>query len=234
MKKLIVFSLLFLWNCSTEKTEPGKTEIQSRQDSISYSIGMDIGSGMKSQYIEVNPALLHDGFVAGYTEQDGMIPEDERQAILVAYQGELRSIQTEKRKAAGTANLADAEVFLEENSAKDDVVVLPSGLQYKIIVEGDGAIPSNKDQVIVHYRGTLLNGKEFDSSFKRGEPATFKTTQVIRGWTEALQLMPIGSKWELYIHPDLAYGERGSRNIEPNSALIFEVELLEIVQPPAE
>lgn len=231
MQKFIILGLLLiLIACSREKTEIGKAELKSRQDSISYSIGMDIGAGMKSQYIELDPVLLHHGFQAGYTGQEGIIPEPRRQAILVEYQGELRTIQTEKRKEAITNNLAAAEQFLEENSTKEGVVVLPSGLQYKIIEAGDGLIPGIKDRVKVHYRGTLLNGKEFDSSYQRGEPSVFATTQVIKGWTEALQLMPVGSKWELFIHPDIAYGQRGSRNIEPNSALIFEVELLEIVE----
>ncbi len=231
MQKFIVFGLLLiLIACSGEKTEMGAAELKSRQDSISYSIGMDIGTGMKSQYIEIDPVLLQHGFQAGYTGQEGIIPEPRRQAILVEYQGELRTIQTEKRKEASINNLAAAVQFLEENSTKEGVVVLPSGLQYKIIEAGDGLIPGVKDRVKVHYRGILLNGKEFDSSYQRGEPSVFATTQVIKGWTEALQLMPVGSKWELYIHPDIAYGQRGSRNIEPNSALIFEVELLEIVE----
>ncbi|NQT97471.1 MAG: FKBP-type peptidyl-prolyl cis-trans isomerase [Candidatus Marinimicrobia bacterium] len=231
MQKFIILGLLLiLIACSGEKTEMGVVELKSRQDSISYSIGMDIGMGMKSQYIEIDPILFHNGFQAGYTEQEGIIPEPRRQAILVEYQGELRTIQTEKRKEASINNLVAAEQFLEENSTKEGVVVLPSGLQYKIIEAGNGLIPGVKDRVKVHYRGTLLNGKEFDSSYQRGEPSVFATTQVIKGWTEALQLMPVGSKWELYIHPDIAYGQRGSRNIEPNSALIFEIELLEIVE----
>lgn len=231
MQKFIILGLLLiLIACSGEKTEMGKAELKSRQDSISYSIGMDIGAGMKSQYIEIDPILFHHGFQAGYTEQDGIIPEPRRQAILIEYQGELRTIQTEKRKEVSINNLATAEQFLEENSTKEGVVVLPSGLQYKIIEAGKGPIPGDKDRVKVHYRGTLLNGKEFDSSYQRGEPSVFATTQVIKGWSEALQLMSVGSKWELYVHPDIAYGQRGARNIEPNSALIFEVELLEIVE----
>ena len=231
MQKFIILGLLLiLIACSGEKTEMGVVELKSRQDSISYSIGMDIGMGMKSQYIEIDPILFHNGFQAGYTEQEGIIPEPRRQAILVEYQGELRTIQTEKRKEASINNLAAAEQFLEENSTQEGIVVLPSGLQYKIIEAGNGLIPGIKDRVKVHYRGTLLNGKEFDSSYQRGEPSVFATTQVIKGWTEALQLMPVGSKWELYVHPDIAYGQRGAPNIEPNSALIFEVELLEILQ----
>jgi len=226
---LIGISLIF-FACSGSNQETGEINLKNRQDSISYSIGMDIGNGMQTQFIEIDPNLLHQGFVSGYNKEDGLISEAERQNILNTYQQELRGIQAEKRKGIAENNLSLAEDFLSTNEKKAGVVVLPSGLQYKIITEGSGPTTGPDDKVKVHYRGTLLDGKEFDSSYSRGEPATFSPTQVIKGWSEALQMMPVGSKWELYIHPSLGYGDRGSRNIEPNSALIFEVEVLEIVK----
>ncbi|NQU27855.1 MAG: FKBP-type peptidyl-prolyl cis-trans isomerase [Candidatus Marinimicrobia bacterium] len=231
MRNLLLIGIgLIFFACSGSNQETGEIKLKNRQDSISYSIGMDIGNGMQTQFIEIDPNLLHQGFVSGYNKEDGLISEAERQNILNTYQQELRGIQAEKRKGIAENNLSLAEDFLSTNEKKAGVVVLPSGLQYKIITEGSGPTTGPDDKVKVHYRGTLLDGKEFDSSYSRGEPATFSPTQVIKGWSEALQMMPVGSKWELYIHPSLGYGDRGSRNIEPNSALIFEVEVLEIVK----
>jgi len=231
MRNLLLIGIgLIFFACSGSNQETGEIKLKNRQDSISYSIGMDIGNGMQTQFIEIDPNLLHQGFVSGYNKEDGLISEAERQNILNTYQQELRGIQAEKRKGIAENNLSLAEDFLSTNEKKAGVVVLPSGLQYKIITEGSGPTTGPDDKVKVNYRGTLLDGKEFDSSYSRGEPATFSPTQVIKGWSEALQMMPVGSKWELYIHPSLGYGDRGSRNIEPNSALIFEVEVLEIVK----
>lgn len=231
MKNLLSIGIiLMLFACSGNNQETGEINLTNRQDSISYSIGMDIGNGMQTQFIEIDPEILYRGFLAGYEKEDGQITEQGRQKILNEYQQELRVIQAEKRKEIAENNLSLAEEFLSKNEKKADVVVLPSGLQYKIITEGSGPTTGPDEKVKVHYRGTLLDGKEFDSSYSRGEPVTFAATQVIKGWSEALQLMPVGSKWELYIHPSLGYGDRGSRNIEPNSALIFEVEVLEIVK----
>jgi len=231
MRNLLLIGIgLIFFACSGSNQETGEIKLKNRQDSISYSIGMDIGNGMQTQFIEIDPNLLHQGFVSGYNKEDGLISEAERQNILNTYQQELRGIQADKRKEIAENNLSLAEDFLSTNEKKAGVVVLPSGLQYKIITEGSGPTTGPDDKVKVHYRGTLLDGKEFDSSYSRGEPATFSPTQVIKGWSEALQMMPVGSKWELYIHPSLGYGDRGSRNIEPNSALIFEVEVLEIVK----
>jgi FKBP-type peptidyl-prolyl cis-trans isomerase len=144
-------------------------------------------------------------------------------------QTELRKKQDEKKHAAGEANKKDGDAFLAANKGKEGVVTLPSGLQYKILTAGKGPKPTADDSVVCNYRGTLINGTEFDSSYKRGEPATFPVGGVIKGWTEALQLMPVGSKWQLFVPSDLAYGERGpSPEIGPNSTLIFEVELLSI------
>jgi FKBP-type peptidyl-prolyl cis-trans isomerase len=155
--------------------------------------------------------------------------EDEARAAMMAVQTELRKKQQEKMQEAGAANKKEGESFLAANKTKDDVVTLPSGLQYKILTQGTGPKPTASDSVVCNYRGTLINGAEFDSSYKRGQPATFPVGGVIKGWTEALQLMPVGSKWQLFVPSDLAYGERGSGpNIGPDSTLVFEVELLSI------
>ena len=155
--------------------------------------------------------------------------EAEAQAVLTQLQADMRKKQEEKTQQAGEANQKEGEAFLAANKAKPGVVTLPSGLQYKILKEGTGPKPTATDSVVCNYQGTLINGTEFDSSYKRGEPATFPVNGVIKGWTEALQLMPVGSKWQLFIPPDLAYGARGAgADIGPNATLIFEVELLSI------
>jgi FKBP-type peptidyl-prolyl cis-trans isomerase len=156
------------------------------------------------------------------------LTQEEAQAVLTEVQTEVRKQQTEKMQEAATKNKTEGEAFLAANKSKEGVVTLPSGLQYKILTAGTGPKPAATDSVVCNYRGTLINGTEFDSSYKRGQPATFGVSQVIKGWTEALQLMPVGSKWQLFIPSSLAYGERGPGEIGPNATLIFEVELLSI------
>jgi FKBP-type peptidyl-prolyl cis-trans isomerase FklB len=155
--------------------------------------------------------------------------DDEAKAVLTGLQGELQKKQEAMMSAMGSANKKEGDAFLAANKSKDGVVALPSGLQYKILTKGSGPKPSAGDTVVCNYRGTLINGKEFDSSYKRGQPASFPVAGVIKGWTEALQLMPVGSKWELFVPSDLAYGDRGAGpDIGPGSTLIFEVELISI------
>jgi len=163
------------------------------------------------------------------------LTEDQARATLMEVQTEMRKKQQEQMQVAGAASKKEGEAFLAANKSKDGVVTLPSGLQYKILTQGTGPKPTASDSVVCNYRGTLINGTEFDSSYKRGEPATFPVTGVIKGWTEALQLMPVGSKWQLFVPSDLAYGERSpSPEIGPNSTLIFEVELLSIQNKSAD
>jgi FKBP-type peptidyl-prolyl cis-trans isomerase FklB len=175
---------------------------------------------------------LKDTLAGGKT----LLTDQEAQATLTALQNDLRKKQLELRQQAGETNKKEGEAFLATNKAKDGVVALPSGLQYKILTEGTGPKPSATDSVVCNYRGTLLDGKEFDSSYKHGQPATFPVNGVIKGWTEALQLMPAGSKWQLFVPAQLAYGDRGAGpDIGPNATLVFEVELLSIqphAQPP--
>lgn len=199
-------------------------------------IGQQVGTGMmdnvNQQFMnlfnndstkQVDKANLLAGFIGGINEKGSKMTIEEAQKYVQTTMENIRNAKAEKSKIAGTQ-------FLEENKAKEGVVVLPSGLQYKVIVAGKGAIPTASDIVRVNYVGTLVDGTEFDSSIKRGQPAEFGVTQVIKGWTEALQLMPVGSKWELYIPQELAYGEADQGVIPPLSTLIFEIELLDIVK----
>ncbi|MGB2603730.1 MAG: FKBP-type peptidyl-prolyl cis-trans isomerase, partial [Candidatus Sulfotelmatobacter sp.] len=168
---------------------------------------------------------VKDALAGGKT----LLTDDEAQAALTEMQNDMRKKQQEKQQVAGAANKKEGEAFLAGNKGKEGVVALPSGLQYKIIKSGTGPKPAATDSVFCNYRGTLIDGKEFDSSYKRGQPATFPVNGVIKGWTEALQLMPVGSKWQLFIPADLAYGDRGAGpDIGPDATLIFEVELVSI------
>jgi len=208
---------------------------QNDKAKISYALGAYYGGDWKRREIEPND-LNYEEFIRGLKsalagEPTGLTDQDIR-ARLGEFQTNLTARVTEKRRIAGEKNLAEGAKFLEENKTKPGVVTLPSGLQYKVITEGSGDIPKPEDSVTVNYRGTLIDGTEFDSSFKRGQPATFRVTGVIPGWTEALTKMKTGAKWELVIPSNLAYGERGNQNIAPNATLRFEVELISIKPPP--
>jgi FKBP-type peptidyl-prolyl cis-trans isomerase FklB len=210
----------------------GASVLKNDVDKFSYSIGLNWGNQIRQQSIDVAPEILLRGLQDGLANKTPLMSSNEIQRI----QDDMRKVIMAKRetllKEMKEKNLAAANKFLEENAKKEGVKKMESGLQYKVVKEGSGPKPKAGDRVAVHYRGTLLNGTEFDASSRRGpEPAVFGVGQVIKGWSEALTNMNVGSKWELYIPPNLAYGEQGSRNIEPNSALIFDVELVEIKQP---
>jgi FKBP-type peptidyl-prolyl cis-trans isomerase FklB len=206
------------------------TALTTTKQKASYAIGMNWGTGLHRQGIDVdNPALIQgmkDALAGGKT----LLTEDEARSALMQLQKEMQEKQQAKAAQEGEANKKEGDAFLAANKTKEGVVTLPSGLQYKILTPGTGPKPTASDSVVCNYKGTLINGSEFDSSYKRGEPATFPVTGVIKGWTEALQLMPVGSKWQLFIPPDLAYGPRGTPGgpIGPNATLIFEVELISI------
>ncbi len=211
-----------------EQSQSNST-LKTQKDKVSYAIGMNVGRNLHRQSIDVDPAILMQGLQASLTDGKTLLTEQEAQAVLTELQTEARKKQDEKMQQAGAANQKEGETFLAANKAKAGVVTLPSGLQYKILKEGTGPKPSATDTVSCNYRGTLINGTEFDSSYKRGEPTSFPVNGVIKGWTEALQLMPVGSKWQLFIPSELAYGSRGAGpDIGPNATLIFEVELLSI------
>ena len=204
------------------------TELYSTIDSISYSIGVDIGKNMKTQELELNEKALFEGWRSAFNGEALKLTDEDMLSALNSFRKELQEKSQQKAKAQAVENLSKGEAFLAENAQKEGVVLTESGLQYKVVNQGDGPIPTIKDKVTVHYRGTLIDGEEFDSSYKRGQPTSFPVTGVIKGWTEALQLMPVGSKWELFIPSNLAYGNSPRSPGGPNSSLVFEVELLGI------
>ncbi len=203
--------------------------LKDQKDKVSYGIGMDIGNNLKKQSIDVDPDILAKGIKDAYSGGKTLMNEQELRDTMMALQKEMMAKQTERMKELADKNKKESEAFLEGNKKKEGVKTLESGLQYKVITEGSGKSPKATDTVTVNYRGTLIDGTEFDSSYKRGQPATFPVNGVIAGWTEALQLMKEGSKWQLFIPSNLAYGERGAGDdIGPNATLIFEFELLSI------
>ncbi len=219
-------------------TKP-KTQIplvlKTQKEKASYALGMNVGKGLEAnlrqQSVEVDQSILLRGMKDALAGGKTLLTEDEMKAALTQLQTEMRAKQEEKMKLAAEANKKAGEEFLAANKTKEGVVTLPSGLQYKILTEGTGPKPAATDTVSCNYRGTLLDGKEFDSSYKRGQPLSIQVNGVIKGWTEALQLMPVGSKWQLFIPSDLGYGDRGAdprSGIGPGAALIFEVEVLAI------
>jgi len=208
---------------------PAPLTLTTQKDKFSYALGMNLGTSLKKQSVAVDPNILARGIKDALGGGKTALTEDQARATLMEVQTEMRKKQQEEMQAAGAANKKEGAEFLSANKSKDGIVTLPSGLQYKILTQGTGPKPTTSDTVVCNYRGTLINGTEFDSSYKRGEPATFPVNGVIKGWTEALQLMTVGSKWQLFIPSDLAYGERSpAPEIAPDSTLIFEVELLSI------
>ena len=207
--------------------------LKTQKEKFSYALGMNLGMSLKKQSVEVDPVILSQGLKAALAGGKALLTPEEAQATLMEVQNDLRKKQQEKMQVVGEANKKEGAAFLASNKTKEGVVTLPSGMQYKILKEGTGPKPAATDSVVCNYRGTLINGTEFDSSYKRGQPATFPVVGVIKGWTEALQLMPVGSKWQLFIPSELAYAERGAGgDIGPNATLIFEVELMSIQEKP--
>ncbi len=203
--------------------------LKTQKEKVSYALGMSIGLNVKRQSVDIDPSLVARGLKDALSGSKTLLTEEEARTAITAQQAELHKRQEEKMQQAGEENRKQGAAFLAENKSKEGVVTLPSGLQYKILKDGTGPKPASTDTVVCNYRGTLINGTEFDSSYKRGEPTSFPVNQVIKGWTEALQLMSVGSKWQLFIPADLAYGDRGAGpDIGPNATLIFEVELLSI------
>jgi FKBP-type peptidyl-prolyl cis-trans isomerase FklB len=203
--------------------------LKTQKEKASYALGMNFGTGLRKQSIDIDPAILARGLRDSFSNGKTLLTEDEAKAVLTQLQSDVRKRQQELAQQLGEANKKQALEFLEANKTRDGVVTLHSGLQYKVLQEGTGPKPAPTDTVVCNYRGTLLDSTEFDSSYKRGQPATFPVTGVIKGWTEVLQLMPVGSKWQLFIPSALAYGEHGAGGqIGPNATLIFEVELLSI------
>jgi len=204
------------------------TELKTDEQKLGYIIGMDIGKSLRDQDTVVDLDSLTEAIRATYKGEELKLTTEEAGEIRKAYIEKKQAEQAAVSAAAGEGNLIEGQKFLAENKVKEGVQTTESGLQYKVITMGDGAKPLATNTVKVHYRGTLLDGTEFDSSYARNEPISFALNRVIAGWTEGVQLMPVGSKFMFYIAPDLAYGEGGGGPIPPNSTLVFEVELLDI------
>ena len=228
MKKLIAFALvLSLLGVTVQAQKKGTPK--TKKEKVSYSLGVNIGKNMKTQGIDVDQDFLAQGLKDALSNAKTTMSDKDMEATMNAFQQEMMTKMQAKQKVEGGKNKTDGEAFLAANKKKDGVITLPSGLQYKVIKMGSGPKPTASQTVTCNYRGTLIDGKEFDSSSRYGKPAEFPVGGVIKGWIEALQLMPVGSKWELYIPADLAYGENGAgQTIGPNAALIFEIELLSI------
>jgi len=229
--KLTLILILMAGLLATQVIAEENPVLKEKMDKVSYAIGVGMGKNLRSQEIEFDIDLVIRGFRDAFTGQKLLLTDEEIHAIINAFQIEMRRKQIEtrhKQAKMATDNKKAGEAFLSENKTKEGVVSLPSGLQYKVLAEGSGKTPRVEDTVVVHYKGYLIDGTEFDSSYKRGQPATLPVKGVIKGWAEALQLMKEGSKWQLFIPPELGYGTRGSSHIPPNSTLIFEVELISI------
>lgn len=213
---------------ATPKPATAPLALKTTREKASYAFGANLGRNLKKEGIELDPAIVARGFRDGFGDAKLLLNEEESKAAMMAYSEEVQKrVQLTNQKAG--------EAFLAANKVKPGVVTLPSGLQYKVLKAGTGPKPTAADTIICNYRGTLINGTEFDASEKHGGPATIPVGGVIKGWTEALQLMPVGSKWELYIPPDLAYGNRqAGPDIGPSSTLIFDVELVSIQEKPKE
>ena len=211
------------------KTAAAAPALTTKKDKVSYAIGADLGNKLKQSQIDVDPAALNRGMKDVLTGGKPAMTDDEIRATLTDLTKELQEKQATLNKEKLEKNKKEGSDFLAANKSKEGVVTTASGLQYKILKAGEGPKPAAGDTVVCNYKGTLIDGKEFDSSYKRGQPATFPVSGVIKGWTEALQLMPVGSKWQLFIPSDLAYGDRqAGPDITPGSTLIFEVELMSI------
>jgi len=212
---------------TTKSTAP--LTLTTQKDKMSYAIGMNIGQSMKKDSLEIDPNIFLRGMTDAMSGGKLLMTDDDAKVVLTALRAEVTKKKEAEAEHISEANKQAGQQFLAANKTKAGVVTLPSGLQYRILKEGTGPKPTATDTVVCNYRGTLIDGTEFDSSYKGGQPATFAVNQVIKGWTEALQLMPVGSKYQLFVPADMAYGERSpAPEIGPNSTLIFDVELLSI------
>lgn len=215
---LAMFASLGLW-AQDLSTDKGK---------LSYAIGYKFGTDFKSGVIDVDIDTLVQAVRDGAQGTDPTVPRQEMVGLMKALQERIQTEQLEKFKLLAEANKVKSDTFLNENKAKKGIVVLPSGVQYRVIEEGSGSRPMTESEVSVHYRSSTMSGLEFDSSFARGQPVSFKVNQVIKGWQEILPLMKTGAKWQIFVPPELAYGIRGQRPVGPNEALVFDINLVEI------
>lgn len=226
---IFILSLLLFTTAACQETELEKSDLETQKDKASYSIGLDIGRNINSQQLDLDIEKLIHGIRDGVSGDSALLTGAEIQQVMQKFSEERIAKQNQATSEESAKNRAAGEEFMENNKARKGVIELPNGLQYEVIKSGKGASPTATDKVKVHYRGTLIDGSEFDSSYKRGEPAVFGVNQVIKGWTDILQIMQVGDHWKVYIPSNLAYGERGAGDmIPPGATLIFEVELLGI------
>ena len=216
---LALVALVSTWTLSA-----ADSPFKSTKEKASYALGANIGKTLGQNGAEIDLDIYMKALKDGMSGAPLQLTDEQIRETIMAFQADLRTKSMEKNKKEG-------EEFLRENKKKEGIVTTPSGLQYQVVTKGTGKLPGSNDTVVCHYRGSLINGTEFDSSYKRSEPTSFPVTGVIKGWTEALLMMPVGSKWKLFIPSELAYGERGQRNIPPNSALLFDIELVSIKDP---
>jgi FKBP-type peptidyl-prolyl cis-trans isomerase FklB len=228
MKSLLIGTITVMLFVGMQVFAAEDTILKTDKDKISYSLGVNVGTSFRQESVDINTDIFEKGFRDALSGSKRLLTDDEMRSIVLAVQKGVTAKQTERMKTFGEKNKREGEAFLAENKTKEGVKTMPSGLQYKVIKEGAGKMPKPTDTVTTNYRGILIDGTEFDSSYKRGQPATFPVSGVIPGWTEALQLMKTGSKWQLFIPSNLAYGERGPAAIGPNAVLLFDVELISI------
>ncbi|WP_133129748.1 FKBP-type peptidyl-prolyl cis-trans isomerase [Legionella yabuuchiae] len=229
MKMKLVAAAMMSVAMSTSMAANDTQVLKTDQDKLSYSIGIDLGKNFKRQGIEVNPEVLAQGMKDGMNGGKQLLTDQQMKDVLTKFQKDLMEKRTAEFNKTAEENKKKGEAFLKENKAKEGVVALPNGLQYKVLQAGSGPKPNKDDTVTVEYTGRLINGEVFDSTEKTGKPATFKLSQVIPGWTEALQLMQEGATWEIYVPSDLAYGSRSVGGpIGPNETLIFKIHLVSV------
>jgi FKBP-type peptidyl-prolyl cis-trans isomerase FklB len=231
-KWILALGVVFLTVTVAAQDAP---DLKNQKEKFSYALGMQMGAGFRKQALDLDLDIFAKGLAESFNGAKTMLTDDEMHAVLVNAQEEYKKKQAALREEKAQAALKEGEKFLAENKNEEGVVTLPSGLQYKILKEGKGDKPELNDKVVCNYRGTLIDGTEFDSSAKHNGPATFPVKGVIKGWTEALLMMPAGSKWQLFVPPHLAYGQNGAgQMVPPNATLIFEVELLSVKENEGE
>ena len=226
MRWILTLVLLTLPTLAAAQDAPA---LKTEKEKLSYAMGMDLGNQLKSRSVDIDPAIFAQALKDALSGGKTLLTDAEAKAVIAELQKAMLVRQAAEAKVVGERNKAEGDAYMAANKAKEGVVTLASGVQYKVLSPGTGKQPSIDDTVVCQYRGTLIGGREFDSSYKSGQPATFPVKKVIKGWAEVLQLMPVGSKWQVVIPPALAYGERGmSADIGPNATLVFEIELVAI------
>ncbi len=226
MRSRLALTILFMMASGSTLAQ----DVNSEKGKLSYAVGWDIGADIKRRSTEFDVESLITAIRDIVAENEPKVSQEEMQTLLTALQKKVRAEQVEQFRALSEKNQAESEAFLTANKAKTGIVELPSGVQYRIIEEGDGARPGLDSKVTVHYRGSKLDGREFDSSFARGTPEEFTVNAVLKGWQEVLPLMKTGSTWQIFVPPELAFGARGNPPVGPNEALMFDLKLVEIIQ----